>query len=228
MSKPFVIIGGGLWQRGSAGWKWAKKHLVAHKRKVRRRLSPLPFAGCDYVSGPSAAALKAAKIKFVCRYLSTPGNPKNATAAEISALHAAGIDVVLVFETVANRALGGKAAGAADAKSAQAQVAALGFPNAVIYLVVDFDPHGHETMIVSYIAAAAGVLSPTRTGVYGGLAAVKACLDAKACKYAWQTYAWSAGQWDPRRHLEQYQNGQHIGGASVDLDRARQRSFGAL
>ena len=219
-------------EKGGTLFHWVKANrarlLGVIVRKAKRRVAKLPLAGCDYVSPPLLTAMKAAGIKFVVRYLSTPGNPKNATRAEIDRLHAAGIDVALVFETTADRARGGAANGRADAKSAQAQVAALGFPNAVVYFAVDFDPHGHEATIVDYIHGAAQVRGVAKTGVYGGLNAVKACLDAKVCKYAWQAYAWSYGRWDPRRHLEQYANGQHIGGASVDLDRAVKRSFGAL
>jgi len=31
MTKPFVVIGGGFWQRGSAGWRWARRNLVPRK-----------------------------------------------------------------------------------------------------------------------------------------------------------------------------------------------------
>lgn len=217
--------------KGSPLAKWLKAHrlrLLGVVRTAKRPLVKLPLLGCDYVSGPTTAALKAAGIKFVVRYLSSIGNPKNATKTEIAQLHAAGIDVVLVFETVADRARGGASAGRMDALSAREQIAALGFPSAVVYFAVDFDPHGHEATIVDYIHGAAQVLGTAKTGVYGGLNAVKACLDAKVCKYGWQAYAWSYGRWDPRRHLEQYANGQHIGGASVDLDRAVKRFYGAL
>ena len=231
----YVTIDGLYMRVGSLAYKWFMLNrkriegwLKKHKRHVKRHVVKLPLQGCDYVAGPDPATLKKAGIQFVVRYISTPGNPKNITRTELLELHKAGIEVALVFETTADRARYGAKAGAADAQSAQQQVAALGFPNAVVYFAVDFDPHGHETTIVSYIHAAAQVLGVKRTGVYGGLNAVKAVLDAKVANYGWQTLAWSYGKWDPRRHLEQYANGQKIAGHSVDLDRALKRSYGAL
>lgn len=33
LPEGWVVIGGGIWRRGSAGWKWAKKNLVTKKPK---------------------------------------------------------------------------------------------------------------------------------------------------------------------------------------------------
>lgn len=231
MAKSFVIIGGGFWRKGSAGWRWAKHNLVPHKLKPKPnpspKPSPFPEKGADFVSGPTPAEDKAAGIKFVMRYLSTPGNPKNVTKAELSSLQATGIKVGLVFETTGMTFAGGFAAGASDARLAQSQAAALGHPDAVVYFTVDTDPHGHEPTIVQYVRGVASVLGRDRLGVYGGYTAVKACLDASACRYAWQTYAWSGGAWDPRAHLRQVENGVHVAGHGLDIDTAL-GAFGAI
>jgi len=219
-------------------WKWLKWRTG--KKPAPKPPSPtpapkpspgpkLPLRGCDYVSGPTPAALKKAGVQFVCRYLSTPGNAKNLTKAEATALHKAGIAVVLVFETTANRALSGAAAGRADAQSARNQAAALGIPKTVpIYFAVDFDATpAQQTPINNYLRAAATVLGKNGVGIYGGYYPVSRALKAGVCAWGWQTYAWSGGLWYQGRHIEQYQNGAHIAGHSVDLDHAVRYPYGA-
>lgn len=225
-------------------WKWLKWRLGKHAPKppapapsptpVPRPPKPKPkpsspLKGCDYVSGPSAAELKAAGIKFVCRYLSTAGNPKNLTVAEAKALHSAGIAIVLVFETTANRALGGFAAGKSDASSALAQAHSLGVPFTVpIYFAVDFDATPSEQLAInSYLAGASSVIGKQRVGIYGGFYPVKRALDAGRAAWAWQAYAWSGGQWDPRAQIRQVANAQRIAGHGVDIDRAVHYPYGA-
>lgn len=222
-------------------WKWLKWRTGKKHKPTPTPAPPppppkpkpkpfTPLKGCDYVAGPTPAQLKAAGIHFVCRYLSTPGNPKNLTAAEAKALHAAGISIVLVFETTGTTFLGGNAAGRHDATLALEQAKALGVPATVpIYFAIDTDPHGHESLVVAYEKGAASVLTAARTGVYGGLTAIDACHKAGACKWFWQTLAWSGTPtvWHPANHLEQHENGAHIDGHSVDLDRAVKPAFGA-
>jgi hypothetical protein len=176
------------------------------------------------------AAIKAAGKHFVCRYLSTPGNPKNLGAAEARGMHAAGLGVVTVFETTANRAMAGEAAGADDATSAHRALQALSAPaNAPVYFAVDFDAQPADMAAIrQYFAGCASVLGKGRTGIYGGLHPVKAMFDAGAVHYGWQTYAWSGTPtvWDPRAHLHQYKNGVTVAGISVDLDRAHAADYG--
>lgn len=191
----------------------------------------MALEGVDYVSGPTPAELRRAGKRFVCRYVSTPGNPKNLTRPEVRELHANGLAVVVVFETTARRALDGRAAGRADATSARAQARALGWRRPRIYFAVDFDtsalPDGGLSLVVDYVRGAADVLGRRRTGVYGGLRTVTACQAAGVCRYSWQTYAWSRGLWHPGVNLEQYENGVVLAGHEVDLDRAVRLRFGS-
>ena len=244
MKKPhWVWLFGTQWRVGSPAWKWAEKNkakilgvLGRHKHRKPKPApapapkpapSPQPVKGCDYVSGPSVAALKNAGIKFVFRYLSTPGNPKNLTVAEAKKLHAAGIKIGLVFETTGTTFKGGAPAGRHDATAALQQAKALGVPDTVpIYFAIDTDPSGRTQLVVDYIKGCAAVLTKERTGVYGGLAAIDACASAGACAWFWQTLAWSGGVWSPHAHVEQYANGQKIGTATVDLDRAVRQPYG--
>jgi hypothetical protein len=57
------------------------------------------------------------------------------------------------------------------------------------------------------LSGAGSILGKDHVGIYGGYYPVKRALDAGVCKYAWQTYAWSGGQWDPRAHIRQNKNG---------------------
>jgi hypothetical protein len=181
----------------------------------------------------SPAALKAAGKHFACRYLSTTGNPKNLHAAEATGLHSAGLEVVSVFETTANRALGDSTqsphdAGIEDARSAAAQPHALGAPADVpIYFAVDFDMQALQFNAVrSYFEGAVSVLGHDRVGGYGGLALMELLSQHSTCKYLWQTLAWSQGQWHKAAQLQQYENGQTVAGLSVDLDRAMAADYG--
>jgi hypothetical protein len=184
--------------------------------------------GIDFAAKPpTPLALKAHGVTFVCRYLSSPGNLKNITAPEVLTTRAAGIDIVLVFETAAARALSGRAAGEQDARSARAQARLVGLPAAPIFFAVDFDATPREQVkINAYLAGAAYVLGYAKTGVYGGFYVVKRALDSKVCKYAWQTYAWSGGKWDKRAHIQQYRNAQSLAGISVDFDRSMCADYG--
>lgn len=188
----------------------------------------MTIAGADYAfTRPTPAALKAAGITFVCRYLSTPGNTKNLTATEATALHAAGISIVLNYETSADFMLGGYQTGLTDAKSARSQAAAAGAPASTpIYYSADFDATATQiTAVLDFLHGCADAEGgKTLVGVYGGYAVVKAAIDAGFL--GWQTYAWASGQWDPRAVIRQTRNDQKIGGVAVDLDEATVAQYG--
>jgi hypothetical protein len=199
---------------------------------VRARWDEPVSFGVDYAwrSGSLSAfikALKAANVTFVCRYLSHSSG-KNLTHDEAKALTAAGISIVCVWETTAERSLAGHAAGAQDAKDALAEAKACGMPDGrPIYFAVDFDASaGQEPAISTYLDGAASVLGKSGCGPYGGYAVVKHALDGDHCRWAWQTYAWSGGKWDTRAQLQQYSNDHVIGGVGLDYDRSQRSDFG--
>jgi hypothetical protein len=180
---------------------------------------------------PHIPALKTAGVKFACRYIAPVGKSydwKRLSSAEADALKAAGLGIVVVFESTANRALIGKAGGVSDATTAKLQAAACGMPTGrPIYFAVDFEATAaQEPAIHAYITGVASVLGHAATGVYGDYSVVKSAMDAGLCEYAWQTYGWSSGAWDPRVHLQQYKNGQTIGGLSVDYNHATAADYG--
>ena len=154
--------------------------------------------GVDYSWGrPDLAALAKAGKAFVCRYLSRDGSGKNLTAAEAAKLSAAGLSIVVVWEDGKDRALAGRAAGARDAREAARQAEVCGMPGGrPIYFAVDFDATaGQLPEVLAYLDGAASVLGRGRVGVYGGIRTVAAALDGGHAALAWQTYAWSGGQY---------------------------------
>jgi Domain of unknown function (DUF1906) len=211
--------------------KWHKLLTEAGaviRRRENQLATPKPFhplEGIDYAWGKAnVQALKRAGIRFACRYLSHDA-AKNLTHAEAKALSAAGIDVVVVWETTANRASAGKQAGMADAREADRQAHACGMPaSKPIYFAVDFD--GNAAQVSEYFRGVNAAIGVKRTGVYGGVRVVKGLLDAHLVTYAWQTYAWSGGVVEKRAHVYQYSNGHRLAGVSCDFDRAMHPDFG--
>lgn len=189
--------------------------------------------GLDFVTAPSIAAMKEHDpvVAFVCRYLSEVNDEtkiKLLTAAEAKADSAAGIAIVSNYEWTGTTALGGYNAGVYDARIAAQQHTACGGPaDRPIYFSIDWDAQpGQMPVIIDYFHGVASIVSLDRTGAYGSYEVIKALLNAGAIKWAWQTYAWSGGQWDPRAHIRQYQNGVTFGWREVDYDESMQADFG--
>ena len=182
--------------------------------------------GFDYTERIDPAALKAAGCRVVFRYLSNPGWPKNLTLAEARELHAAGIAIVLNYETTATFMLGGYGAGQECARSARAQAAALGAPSTTrIYYSADFDVTAAQVSIVmAFLQGAASVDGAAEVDEYGGLRLAQAA--AAAGMRPWQTVAWSGGAWEPRDVARQTGEQRYVGGVQVDVNEIE--DFGAL
>jgi len=171
--------------------------------------------GADYTERIAPAALKAAGIAVVFRYLSNPGWPKNLTKTEAAELLAAGIPIVLNYETTADFMLGGYSAGQACARSARAQATALGAPATTrIYYSADFDVTAAQIPIVmAFLQGAASVDGAAEVDEYGGLRLAQAA--AAAGMRPWQTVAWSGGVWDPHDVARQTGVQRTVGGVVV-------------
>lgn len=181
--------------------------------------------GFDYSTGRiTGAAASAKNYSFVCRYLSTKGNPKNLKPEELADFVSNGIMVVLVFEQWAENAYQGDRQGRVDAKGANDLATALGLGGAPIYFGVDFPASQAQiqTVVDEYLQGVAAVIGPQRVGVYGDYSVVSYVLNNNLATYAWQTFAWSKAM-EARCHIYQYQNDVFIEGlppnVSVDLDR---------
>jgi Domain of unknown function (DUF1906) len=196
--------------------------------------------GADYAFAPSPgfwasprwiAALKGAGVKFVVRYISSdPANDvngKNLLPGECDALLAAGIKVCVVVEEGAGWMLGGHTAGVNAARHADAVTEALGMPSVPVYAAADFDAApGQQDEINACLDGMASVLGDDRgRNLYGGYYPVRRALDAGKAVRAWQTLAWSGGQWDQRAAMRQGLQ-VRIAGIPVDPDVSEVPDFG--
>lgn len=185
--------------------------------------------GIDYAwARPTIVDMRAAGVEFVCRYLSHDTTGKNISPAEALTLRAAGMALILVWETTASRALAGVGAGQADATAALSQARVVGLPDdRPIFFAVDFDAQpADQAKIHDYFSGVASVIGHNRTGMYGGYGPISRAFDAGKIKYGWQTYAWSEGRWDGRAGIQQYANYKLIGGQSVDFNRSVLDDYG--
>jgi Domain of unknown function (DUF1906)/Abnormal spindle-like microcephaly-assoc'd, ASPM-SPD-2-Hydin len=180
------------------------------------------LSGVDYSWGrPNVNQLFNLGYAFVVRYVGgTTGSGKNISYSEAQAITAAGLEIVLVFESTASRIRDGYNAGVTDAGIAVSQANAAGAPPGFFcYFACDYDaPLEDQTRINDYLDGASSVLGRSRVGIYGGYWPVKRALDSEKASKAWQTYAWSGGNKDPRVSIYQYLNGQTVAGATVDLN----------
>jgi hypothetical protein len=195
--------------------------------------------GLDYSGGRlTGAQIRAAGYGFVVRYLENGlGSGRvNLTPSEFANLRADGVHVALVWESQANRAAVGGAAGRQDAQAAAAAAHAVGADGWPIYFAVDFDvpdyaPNTSNALsklgpVGAYFVGVRDVLPPERVGVYGGYYAVSRALDAGLASLAWQTVAWSGGQLDPRVHLVQRAGYVTVAGVQCDVNEQRKDYFG--
>lgn len=186
--------------------------------------------GVDYSwARPGGQAIREAGFTFAMRYCPYPGDGgKGLTRGELDDLHANGVAVGLVFESTANRALGGRIAGLRDGSAVVEACEQLGWPDyEPVYFAVDFDAtEEQQPAIDEYLRGAAVPLGLPLVGVYGGYHVVKRCWENGTAKWLWQTYAWSGGLVHPEVHVYQYLNGQTLNGAAVDYNEARKADFG--
>lgn len=185
--------------------------------------------GVDYAWGrPSPHVLHSDGYTFAARYLSYDTTGKNLSESEAKALHAAGVDVVVVWEWGVQDVLKGYGEGVAEAKEAEKQALADGMPpNRPIYFAIDFDAQANEQAATdAYFDGVASVIGRARTGAYAGYYEIKRLFDAGKIAWGWQTYAWSYGHWDSRAQLRQFKNGVTIDGVDSDLDNAVANDFG--
>jgi hypothetical protein len=184
--------------------------------------------GCDMTGGVSASSLVSMGYQFVCRYVSG-GNSKDITASEASADEAAGLDIVLVWETdgtAGTDSADPMSQGVSDAMGAQSEAASVGAPSTrPIYFAVDFDASSSDDSAVNaYFQGVASVIGLSRTGVYGGYYIVNELFNAGLVEWGWQTYAWSSGQWDSRAQLRQTLN--DVDNGQLDDDEGMVADYG--
>lgn len=179
-------------------------------------------------------AFKAEGVEFVVRYLAGGQYPeKELTQEEADMWSAAGIQVVVVWETTAGRALEGYEAGYEDASIAFPQAHSLGMPeDKPVYFAVDVDTNGPS--VRDYFQGvydwarthfADGMATP-RIGIYGGYEPVKWIMDAGYAAYGWQTVAWMKGRGWLDNVMQQHTIEVEMAGTNVDLNRVAHNDYG--
>ncbi len=145
--------------------------------------SMIAFDADQDCSDVAEAAAKAGVVA-ICRYL------KNLSADEAEAIVDAGLYVVSIFESTAQRALQGTAAGFEDGQKALAQANALEQPaGSAIYATADFDATAEqEKDVLEYFKAFRQALGHFKLGVYANGA-----ICASAAAYRIADYTWLAG-----------------------------------
>ncbi|MFC5470167.1 DUF1906 domain-containing protein [Cohnella suwonensis] len=169
----------------------------------------------------TAGAIAKEGYKFAARYLVPDSYSwKRLTPSEAQAITNAGMQIVSVYETSANRPAGGSSAGQQDGASARKEAQTLKqSTGSAIYFAVDYDaqPQDYDE-IEQYLKAAAAQIPGYDAGVYGSYAVVEEMYKRSACKRFWQTYAWSGGKKSAHANLYQYKNGVTVGGVQADLN----------
>lgn len=176
------------------------------------------------LTATTAAAIRAAGYEFAARYL-VPSGWKRLTRKEAEAITAAGMQIISVFETTANRTVGGATNGKVDGTAALQEAKTIGQPaGTAIYFAVDYDaqPDDYDA-IEAYLKAAASAVTGYEAGVYGSYAVVEEMARRGVVKHFWQTYAWSRGKQSAHANIYQHQNDARVAGAAVDLN----KSFGS-
>lgn len=173
----------------------------------------------------TARALADAGVEFVCRYL-VPARYawKRLTGDEAEYITGAGMQIGSVFETTANRAAAGAAAGQADGVAAYKEAQLICQPkDTAIYFAVDYDaqPADYDA-IEAYLRAAEEQIPGYRVGVYGSYTVVEEMAHRGAAWHFWQTYAWSGGKKSKAANIYQHKNDVSMAGIGVDLN----KSFG--
>lgn len=173
------------------------------------------------LNAKSAKAFADAGYRFAARYLVPLGYAwKRLTPTEAETITEAGMQVISVYETSANRPAGGSSAGQADGAAAFREAQTVGQPpGSVIYFAVDYDagPKDYDN-IEAYLRAAAVQIPGYEAGVYGSYAIVEEMGRRQACRRFWQTYAWSRGKKSSYANMYQYRNDVKVAGLLVDLN----------
>lgn len=159
---------------------------------------------------PDPKAMAAAGITCVNRYLWSGG--KGVTAAEIAALHTAGIGVILGYEADQGNHLKGAGQGAVDGAAARSFADALGVPASLpIYFACDQEVSDAQMpTVMAYLHAADSAAHPARPY------SQKSVGDAFG-KPFWQTLAWSNGR-SNLAVIYQYAINQTFNGSAVDYN----------
>lgn len=189
---------------------------------------PFPLEGVDYMNTqPSSVEVCLAGTKqFACRYYDASGgtSAKCLDLTEANSLHASGLSIATVYETLpTSYGYFSYAQGQYDGGQAKARAQAAGQSTiAPIFFAVDYDATDAQlaAQITEYFNGVYAAMNGLYAlGVYGSYRVVEyAYAHWPGVPGKWQTYAWSGGQVSTHNHLYQYLNGQSLCEITVDLD----------
>lgn len=159
------------------------------------------------VTAAAAAALYADGVRFSGRYLVPVYYAKALSKYEAGIIRSAGLALLLIWETSADRAKGGYAAGKQDGETAYRLAREMGVPaGTAIYFAVDYCPIDSEyDAIAAYIRAAGNACKEYEAGVYGSYYVVEAMAERGACGKFWQFVGGSGGKVSEKAQVYQYQ-----------------------
>lgn len=144
----------------------------------------------DFSSGrPGSAALRAAGITGVIRYVGVGSASKRITAAEYADYAANGIEVRLVVELGVHDAESGYTAGVTNANLALSDARSLGIPDTV-GIAAAADEHlaaNKITTALAYVQGFRDVLGGARTGAYGFAEFIDAVHTADLAGWWWKS-----------------------------------------
>ncbi|WEK53308.1 MAG: DUF1906 domain-containing protein [Candidatus Cohnella colombiensis] len=175
------------------------------------------------LTGTTAKAVATEGAKFAVRYLVPKGYAwKRLTVAEVGHIQDAGLKVASVFQEGTAAPLGGAELGTIDGKKALSEAKLIGQPlSSAIFFAVDYDAKAADyDSFEAYLRAAQRELPGYHVGIYGHYGVIEEMAKRGACKYFWQTYAWSNGKKSDKAHLYQYKNDTKLGGVAVDFNEA--------
>lgn len=156
------------------------------------------------------------------RYL-VPSGWKMLTKAEAQIISNAGMKIVSIFETTADRCKGGTANGIEDGKTAFMCALQVGQTlGTAIYAVADFEALPSDmAAIQAYLNGFALQIQGYEVGIYGSFSVIEAM--KRTAKHFMQTLAWSGGHKSALANIYQcdcgpYSNGLTMHGVNVDLN----------
>lgn len=175
--------------------------------------------GADYTSNKmTVAALKAAGISFVCRYLSgNPGGWKELSKSEAQRYTDGGILVVSNWETD-GKPTNSVSKGKADATAALREATACGMPaGRPIYFSIDSNVSVSSKDL--YFTGLCEVLGVERVGVYGSSGLVRHLMGKGLANWGWRTMSvgWNGGADSTGMQIRQTHQ-TRVGGIIVDLN----------
>lgn len=170
----------------------------------------------DCWGGKSPIELIDHGYKGVSCYISpTDGQPssKDATPAQVAAYRAAGLDVVLNWESTGTSPLGGYNVGVAEAHTALQMAEARGYPaGMVIVFSADFEVTAAQIgAVCAYLdGTKAGLAGRYATGIYGDAWVLDETVGGGHASFGWQTSSWSFGRISSHANFLQYAYGQEF------------------